>query len=66
MDNKFLLKSLTIWGAIITLAGVVGVRIPVMQEEGEQIINAVFEVIGLVSVVIGRLRATKPLGFSLK
>lgn len=65
MDKKFVLASVTIWGLLITAAGMFNIPIPFTKEEGEQLIHLVAEVVGLVLVGIGRIRASKPLGFGL-
>lgn len=66
MDKKWALQSITIWGVIITLLGALNIPIPVAKEEGEAIIHALFEIIGIITTVIGRMRATQPIGFFRK
>jgi len=64
--EKHILKSKTIWGVIITVLGVVGIPIPLSPEEGDVIIHSIFEVVGVLLTIIGRLKATGPVGFSFR
>ena len=65
MNDKWVLASLTIWGVIITLLGTLNIPVPFTEEEGEGIIHAIAVLVGTVMVIVGRFRATKPLGFRL-
>lgn len=72
--GKWWAQSKTIWGAIITavatvaplLGPVIGVDLPgeVVKDAGEQTVNAVQAVVGLIGTLLtiyGRLKATTPL-----
>jgi uncharacterized protein (TIGR02594 family) len=77
--DKFWLQSLTVWGAIITIAAVaipeigklVGYDVtPEMIKDigthGAAIVQSVASLIGAIMVVYGRMRATKPIRFGLR
>ena len=74
MDSKWIGKSLTIWGVIITGASTVlpavgpligldlnAAEILQFGDSVTQAINAIGGVIGVIMTVIGRMRANKPL-----
>ena len=61
--NKFFLKSTTIIGALILVAGAFGVTLPFTSEEAKEILVLVEKLVGAVMVIYGRSRATQPLGF---
>lgn len=67
-ESKFFLNSTTIQGAIIAfLVLVVQVfNIKISSEEITQFITGFFGLISLVMIVVGRLKAEKPLGFGRK
>lgn len=58
-------QSLTLRGVIVTILGfLLTTVIPLPVETGEiaEFVGKLFEVIGLVLTVIGRIRATQPIG----
>jgi hypothetical protein len=64
---KWIAKSMTLWGAVITavpvIAPLIGVDISpddvaTIGDSGVSIINAGFGIVGAVMVIYGRLRAT--------
>lgn len=59
-------KSKTLWGAVLTVLGMVGLPIDGIKEELLQIADLVVQIIGLIMVVIGRVKADKPLSITDK
>ena len=67
MESKWIAKSLTLWGALITagsaLAPTIGIDITPegwaeVNESGQSIINALGVVIGSAMTIAGRLKAS--------
>lgn len=63
MDEKFILKSKTIIGVVITLLGALNVPTFVTNEEVGHILDLGFELFGAVLAIYGRITATKTLGW---
>jgi hypothetical protein len=73
MESKWIAKSLTIWGGIVValpgLAAIIGLELPdveVLQSAGVAVIEGAATIVGLVMVVIGRLRANTGAPVTLK
>lgn len=73
-ENKFWLKSLTVWGAIITAAsailpGLLSIwgldvtrdEIHLIGEQGKDVLQALGTLIGTLMVIYGRMRAKQPI-----
>ena len=63
MDTKYFLLSKTIIGAILTMIGALGLPKYIAPEEAIGILDASFQITGMILVVIGRIKAKQPLGF---
>lgn len=64
MDTKSIFKSKTIWGVLVTVAGLLGFgdAIPAdFPDTMVNVINQVLEVVGIVLTVYGRIVAKEPL-----
>lgn len=59
-------KSKTLWGALLTVAGMAGLPVDGIKEEILQIIDLVTQIVGLVMVVYGRFKADAPLALTDK
>lgn len=77
-EGKYWLKSITVWGAIITamaavlpgLLGVFGIiisaeEIKTIGQQGVEVLQALAALVGTVMVIVGRMRAAEPVTMRL-
>lgn len=61
--EKFFLQSKTIIGAIILVLGALGITLPISNEEVSHVLVVLQDLVGFILVIVGRIKATKPLGW---